>query len=319
MSVVLVTGATGFVGRELCQVLARSGHEVRAAVRSLARAPAGVAAIEVGDMGPHTDWSAALAGVDAVVHAAARVHMMNAGSDEHLHEAVNAQGTRRLAMSATVAGVRRMVLLSSIKVNGEGDDGRVYRPDDLPAPQDAYGRSKLAAETFAFEVAAANGLQVVVVRAPLMYGPQVRANFLKLMHWVWRRRPLPFGAIDNSRSLIGLRNICELLRTLVEHPAAAGKVWLASDGEDLSTPMLVRRVAAALGVRPRLVAIPESWLRAGGRLTGASAQVSRLCGSLLVDSSALHTQLGWSPPFTVDEELQRTASWFRNEEAGRVG
>ena len=319
MSRVLVTGANGFVGRALCERLARDGHDVCRAVRTAERAPPSTACAVVGEIGAATDWRAALQGVDSVVHTAARVHVLDdSPANERLYVETNAAGTRRLALAAADAGVRRLVLLSSIKVNGEGDDGRIYRATDSPAPADAYGRSKLAAENHAFEIGGGRGLQVVVLRVPLVYGPGVRANFLRLMQWIARRRPLPFGALRNRRSLVGLGNLCDLLCLLREHPAAAGKVWLGSDGADLSTPELVQRLAQALGTRAKLLAIPESMLRAAGKLTGRSAEVARLCGSLQVDSTPAREQLGWRPPRGVDEELALTAGWFRAQETGHA-
>jgi UDP-glucose 4-epimerase len=206
-------------------------------------------------------------------------------------------------------------LLSSVKVNGEGDEGRIYSADDAPAPRDAYGRSKLAAETQAFDVARGTALEVVVLRVPLVYGPGVRANFLRLLRWVARGYPLPFGALRNRRSLLGLDNLCDLLTRLVEHPGAAGRVWMGSDDEDLSTPELVRRIAHALGVRARLPRVPESLLRFAGTLTGRGAEVARLCGSLQVDGEAVRAQLGWRPPCTVDAGLAAVARWFKVQEA----
>lgn len=324
MSRVLVTGANGFVGGALCARLLRDGLDVRRAVRDARRAPPGIErgddCVAVGDIGAATDWRSALQGVDSVVHTAARVHVLDdSPENERLYVETNAEGTRRLALAAAEAGIRRLVVLSSIKVNGEGDDGRVYRATDTPAPADAYARSKMAAESHAFEVGRARGLEVVVLRIPLVYGPGVRANFLRLMRWVARRRPLPFGAVRNRRSLVGLGNLCDLLCLLRVHPAAPGKVWLGCDGEDLSTAELVERMARALGTRANLLAIPESWLRTAGRLAGRGAEVARLCGSLQVDSAPLREQLGWRACRSVDQELAATAAWFRAQEAARAG
>jgi nucleoside-diphosphate-sugar epimerase len=315
MSRVLVTGANGFVGGALCERLVHAGHEVRAAVRDVARrAPAGLQVV-VGEIGAGTHWEAPLRDIEVVVHTAARVHVLgDAAHNEHLYFETNAEGTRQLALAAARAGVKRLVLLSSIKVNGEGDDGRIYRATDAPQAGDAYARSKLAAENHAFEVGRGRGLEVVVLRVPLVYGAGVRANFLRLMRWVSEARPLPFGALDNRRSLIARENLCDLLAVLISHPRAAGRVWLGTDGEDLSTPELVRRLALALGTRARLFAVPESLLRLAGRLTGRSAEVARLCGSLQIDAAPVRDELGWRPPVTVDQELASTARWFRQQE-----
>jgi UDP-glucose 4-epimerase len=316
VSRILVTGANGFVGGALCERLVRDGHEVRRAVRDGAKLPPGSGSVVVGEIDGATDWRAALHGIDSVIHTAARVHVMDdSPRNERLHVATNAEGTRRLALAAADAGVRRLVLLSSIKVNGEGDDGRIYRATDVPNPADAYARSKLAGESHAFEIGRARGLEVVVLRVPLVYGPGVRANFLRLMQWVARRRPLPLGAVRNRRSLIGLGNLCDLLCVLREHRGAPGKVWLGADGEDLSTAELIRRLARALGTDARLLAVPESWLRIAGRLSGRSAEVARLCGSLQVDISPAREQLGWRGIRSLDEELALTAAWFRSREA----
>jgi len=318
VSRVLVTGANGFVGAALCERLARDGHAVRRAVRLAERAPAGSDAAVVGEIGAATDWRDALRGVDSVVHTAARVHVMHDSAEQPYLE-TNAEGTRRLALAAVEAGVKRLVVLSSIKVNGEGGDGRVYRATDPPSPTDAYGRSKLAAESYALEIGRARGLEVVVLRVPLVYGPGVRANFLRLMHWVASRRPLPLGAVRNLRSLLGLGNLCDLLCLLREHPAAPGKVWLGADGEDLSTPDLIRRLARAFGTDARLLAVPPVCLRLAGALTGRGAEVARLCGSLQLDITPARGQLGWRAPRTVDEELALAARWFRSQEAVQGG
>jgi len=315
MSTVLVTGANGFVGRVLCERLRSAGHEVRTAIRDASRATPGESVV-VGDIGPDTVWEPALRNVEAVIHLAARVHVLHDSPDnERLYFMTNTAGTHRLAQCASDAGVRRLVLLSSIKVNGEGDDGRIYRADDAPAPVDAYGRSKLAAEGHAFDVARTGRLAVAVLRVPLVHGPGVRANFLRLVRWVAERRPLPLGAVDNRRSLIGLDNLCDLLTLLMEHPSAAGQVWLGSDGEDLSTSDLIRRLARALGTSPRLLPVPERVLRLLGRVTGRSAEIARLCGSLQVDSGPAREILGWQPPRSVDEGLAQVANWYLAEKA----
>jgi UDP-N-acetyl-alpha-D-quinovosamine dehydrogenase len=312
VSRVLVTGANGFVGSALCERLLRDGHAVRRAVRSAERASTNGDYVVVGELGATTDWRAALRDVDSVVHTAARVHVLDdSPQNERLYTETNAEGTRRLALAAAEARVRRLVVLSSIKVNGEGGEGRSYRATDAPAPVDAYGRSKMAAESHAFEIGRARGMEVVVLRVPLVYGPGVRANFLRLMHWVARRRPLPFGAVRNRRSLLGLGNLCDLLCLLREHPGAPGKVWLGSDGEDLSTAELIRRLARALGTQAKLLPVPEILLRTAGRLAGRGADVARLCGSLQIDSSPVREQLGWRTYRAMDEELALTAAWFR--------
>jgi nucleoside-diphosphate-sugar epimerase len=312
---VLVTGASGFVGRALCAHLREHGLSVRGALRR--PDPAAADAVAVGDIGPDTDWRAALDGVDAVAHLAARVHRLRdtAGDPLAQYREVNVEGTRRLAQAARDAGVRRLVLLSSIKVNGEG---RVqpYRPADPPQPQDAYAVSKLEAEQALAEVAAGTALEWVVLRPPLVYGPGVGANFLGLLRAVARGWPLPLRAIDNRRSLIYVGNLVDALRVCLLAPAAANRLFLVRDGEDVSTPELVRRVAQSLGVTPRLVAVPCGLLRAGAWLGGRRAAFDRLAGSLCVDDSALRALLAWQPPFDMREGLAHTARWWREQGAG---
>ncbi len=310
---VLVTGATGFVGRALVPRLRAGGHVVRAAVRRESSECDADERVVVGDLGPDADWRAAVDGVDAVVHLAARVHVMHDDADDPLaaFRRVNVEGTLALARAAAAAGVRRFVFVSSIKVNGEGTPPGVrYTERDAPAPCDPYGRSKAEAEAALRALSDRTGMELAVVRPPLVYGPGVKANFLRLMSWVERGVPLPFGAVDNRRSLVYVGNLADALATCVEHPAAAGGVFLVSDGEDLSTGELVRRMARALGRDARMLPVPAGLLGGLARLAGRGAEADRLLGSLRVDASALHDRLGWTPPFTVDAALAETARWF---------
>jgi len=315
---VLITGATGFIGRELCATLAAEGHALRAVCRDPARLAAGAAGplaepLVIGDIAQFDDWASALAGVDCVIHLAARVHQMSANaSDTEQYFAVNTEATRRLALGARTAGVRRVILLSSVKVNGEETGERIYRADDPPAPSDAYARSKLQAEQVLFEIAAGR-FEAVAVRPPLVYGSGVGANFLRLLRWVQRGVPLPFGSIGNSRSLVSVWNLCDFLKLLLVAPAA-GRTWMISDGEDLSTPELIRRIARAMDRSVTLPRIPVSLLRVLGGLSGRRAEVARLCGSLRVDSAPARNTLGWVAPFTVDRALERTVQWLRTLE-----
>lgn len=307
MSRVLVTGATGFVGRVLCRELAQAGYQVRAAVRDAALRGEDVE--PVGDIAS-ADWTAALADVQFVVHAAALAHAP--GTPETAYLTVNAQASRRLAEAAAHAGVKRLVYLSSVKVNGEGA-ARAYTMDDAPAPRDAYARSKLGGENYVRAAGAARGMEVVVVRAPLVYGAGVRANFLRLLSWVDAGWLLPLGAVDNRRSLINVWNLCDFLRATLVAPAAPGRVWLISDGEDLATPALIRRMAAALARRARLLAVPVPLLRALAAIAGRGEELQRLCDSLTVDATAARRELAWSPPLSLDEGLVRTVHWYRHE------
>ena len=312
---VLVTGATGFVGHTLCGHLTQHGHEVRRAVRAArgTSGPSTAAIVAVGDIGPSTDWTASVDGMAAVVHLAARVHRLEDTAADALAEyrRINVEGTRSLAIAALRAGVRRLVFLSSAKVNGERSV-QPFRELDAPHAEDAYAVSKLEAEEALKQTLAAGQTQWTILRPPLVYGPGVRANFLRLMRAVAGGVPLPLGAIDNRRSLLYVGNLVDAIRVCLSHPGAAEQVFLLSDGEDVSTPELVRRLAAALQVRPRLLRVPVPLLRLAGRLTGRVAGVERLTGSLQVDSSRIRAALGWTPPCSLDQGLAETARWYHD-------
>jgi UDP-glucose 4-epimerase len=309
---VLVTGATGFVGQVLCQALARAGYTVRAALRTQRNVPDWIRETRVvGDLNGSTDWSAALADVDFVIHAAARAHVLHDPPENaQQYFAVNAEGTKQLALMAGRAGVRRFVFLSSVKVNGEATVDRPFTADDVPQPLDPYGRSKLLGEQYLGEVAAATGLPVLSVRSPLVYGPGVRANFLRLMSWVDGQRPLPLGSVANRRSLVSVWNLCDLLIHGLQHPRAAGRTWMISDGFDLSTPDLIRALATAMKRRARLIPVPVALLKLAGALVGRRAEVERLCSSLVVDASPLQVELNWHPPVSFEQGIERTVAWY---------
>lgn len=306
---VLVTGASGFVGRELAATLSRlPGIEVRAAVRGVCSGlPPGVEIHRGADLERQPDWSAALGGCEAVVHLAARVHRLHEAGADAVYRRVNTEGTLALARQAVAAGARRFVFLSSVKVNGERtEEGRAFGPQDEPRPLDPYGASKAKAEAGLRELADGSGLEVLIVRAPLVYGSGVKANFQRLLEWVHRGWPLPFGAVRNRRSLVSVWNLCDLLGHLATDARARGGTFMVSDGEDLSTPELIRRTARAMGRRVSLWPVPVALLRAAGAASGRSAEVGRLCDSLTVDISATRAQLQWHAPLTVDEGLHRT-------------
>lgn len=309
MSALLVTGANGFVGAAVHRQASARGLAVRAAVRGPGHA--GPQTVVVGGLDAQTDWTLALQGCQAVVHTAARVHVMTESVVDPLSEyrRVNVEGTLNLARQAAAAGVRRFVFVSSVKVNGEGTPVlQPYSVNDAPAPQDAYGLSKAEAEHGLRDVARDSGMEFAVVRPPLVYGPGVKANFRSLMRAVERGLPLPLGSItDNRRSLVALDNLVDLLLTCIDHPAAANQTFLASDGEDLSTAELIRRMGHALGKPARLLSVPPGWLVLGARLLGKGAVAQRLLGSLQVDITHTRETLDWTPPISVDEGLRRAA------------
>lgn len=322
-SAILVTGATGFVGQAVCERLAQAGYALRGTCRDplgqSGRGAGGPVDELIGAVleDPAADWTACSRGVEAVVHLAARVHVMEAGaaSDLDAFRRANVDGTLRLARAASAAGARRFVFLSSVKVNGErspqGADGRPrpFVESDTPQPQDAYAVSKWEAEQGLQAVAAETGLEVTIVRPPLVYGPGVRANFLQLLRWVNRGLPLPLGAVRNTRSLVYSGNLADAVLACVERRAAANRTFLLSDCS-LSTPALVGAMAAALGRSARLLPVPVPALRLLGRISGRAAAVDRLLNSLNVDSSAIRRELGWSPPWSMEEGMRRTAQWF---------
>lgn len=309
----LVTGAAGFVGSALCRELSASGFSVRAAVRTASPPLPGIEQAVVGTIGPETDWREALDGIDAVVHLAARVHVMRDRSSDPLSafRRVNVAATERLARTAAAQGVGRLVFVSSIKVNGESTSpGRAFSEQDSPAPADAYGQSKWEAEQMLRRIASEAGLESVILRPPLVYGPGVKANFLNLMTLIARGIPLPLGGIANRRSLLYLGNLTDAIRVCLSDDRAANRTFLLSDGEDLSTPDLIQRLAHALHRPSRLLPIPRWLLASGARLVRQTAAFERLTGSLVIDSSLIRQTLDWSPPCSVDQGLAETAQWF---------
>lgn len=382
---ILVTGPDGFVGSAVCAKLIADGLDVRGAQWRSARgqksevggqSPEGGSQwsedgdlqtanskpqtepqmVPIGNICGSTDWSSALVGVDAVVHLAARVHIMDDTSADPLaaFREVNVEGTRRLAECAAKAGVKRFVFISSIKVNGEatelpvnGEPGIVngkatkspvnreslsgdgdssehstinhepvtinpaaFSEKDAPSPEDPYGQSKYEAEVALRKIEAETEMEVVILRPPLLYGPGVKANFLKLIQLVYKGIPLPLGGIKNKRSLLSLTNFADLISKCVTDKQAAGQMFLVSDGDDVSSGELVERIAKALGKSPRLLPVPEGLMNLAGKLTGKSAQVQRLCSSLQIDASKVRKTLDWTPPVTMEQELARVAEWY---------
>lgn len=307
MEKLLVTGASGFVGAALCQaLLARNVLFVPCVRKSPATILPGPATFETGDLSAPVDWTPALAGCSTVVHLAARVHMMNehAANPDEAYRAMNVDATMRLAEQAAGQGVRRFIYVSSVKVNGERTMGQPFRADDPPAPEDAYGRSKMAAEMALQAWAARTGTELVIVRPPLVYGPGVRANFLRLMQLVKSGVPLPLGSIRNRRSMVALRNLVDFLLLCASHPGAAGATWMVSDNRDLSLPELITLIATAMGRPARLLPVPPGLLSAGVGLLGRRAAAGRLLDSLQVDVSPALDQLGWKPPLDVETGIR---------------
>jgi len=346
---ILVTGANGFVGSALVAALQQNAHSVRRALRNGREEVSD--AVTVGDINSHTDWSGALRDIDVVIHLAARVHVMHESAADPLaaFREVNVAGTETLARQAAEVGVKRLVYVSSIKVNGEGfpplqgafrqsrnrsqgvahaprnplfapqplsrgERGeRLYRETDSPAPQDPYGISKWEAEQALHRVAAETGLEVVIVRPPLVYGAGVKGNFAQMLKALARGMPLPFASVHNRRSLLHVGNLADALLACATHPAAAGQTYLVSDGEDISTSDLLHRLGAAMGRPARLFSCPTALLQLAGKLSGRSAQIERLLGSLQIDSGKIRRELGWKPPFTLEQGLQATADWYRSD------
>jgi len=306
---VLVTGATGFVGRALVNVLLEEGIQVVGVGRRQGDFP-NFTYHAVPDFAAFNGWQPILQGCDVVVHLAARVHVMDEQSTDPLaaFRQVNVDGTLRLASEAAKAGVKRFIYMSSVKVNGEcTQPGQPFTEEDTAHPEDAYGLSKLEAEQGLFLIARQTGIAVVIIRPPLVYGDGVKANFASMMRVVKRGIPLPLGAIHNQRSFLYVRNLVSFIRVCMDHPKAANQVFLVSDGRDISTTELLTRCAQVLGVKSRLLPVPQGWLTFCAALLGKGAVAQRLCGNLQLDISKARSRLGWTPPFAVEDGLHETA------------
>ncbi|WP_018294067.1 UDP-glucose 4-epimerase family protein [Mariprofundus ferrooxydans] len=312
---VLVTGATGFVGSAVVRQLGTEPeNRVVAALRcDSAKLPHHVKKVIVGDLLASTGYSTALEGVNVVIHAAARVHVMSDDVSDPLSEyrKVNVDGTLNLAKQAAEAGVKRFVFISSVKVNGEQTQDSPFTPDDVINTTDPYGLSKWEAEQGLFALAEATAMEVVVIRPPLVYGPGVKANFLRMIQWVRKGVPLPFGAVRNKRSLIALDNLVSFIVCCIDHPKAANEVFLISDGEDVSTPELLHKVARALGKRAHLIPVPVGLMSFVAGLVEKKDVAERLFGSLQVDSSKARDLLDWRPVTSMEEQLKKTVEACR--------
>jgi nucleoside-diphosphate-sugar epimerase len=308
---VLITGSTGFVGARVVELAKERDWEVIQVVRKQIEPPNNSFVVPSIDVS--TDWSDAFEGVDCVAHCAARVHQMNESEQDTLaaYREINTLGTLTLAKQAAEAGVKRFVFVSSIKVNGEfTEPGSPFLPNLDNIPKDPYGLSKYQAEVALTQLAKETGLEVVIIRPPLVYGPGVKANFLSMMRLIEKGIPLPFGAIHNKRSLVYLDNLSSLILTCCDHPAASGHIFLASDNHDVSTSQLIRTIAESLGKSPRLLPIPVSWIQLGASVLRKQYMAQRICGNLQVESRHTKELLGWSPPVTFEDGINKTVEAY---------
>jgi nucleoside-diphosphate-sugar epimerase len=310
---VLVTGANGFVGRAVIAELLRRGHEVTAAVRTPGGGEAITSAriVAAGEIDERTDWSEALRGNDVVLHLAAHVHVLDrtAAGDFDRFRQVNVAGTERLATAAADAGVQRFVFLSTAKLFDESK-GRPFRESDPPHPEPGYPQSKWEAEERLQAIGTARRMPYTILRPPLVYGPGVKANFLQLLGIVRRGIPLPFGAVQNRRSMIYIGNLVDAIVVAAESDEVRNRTFFVADTETWSIRELVRALAGQMGKSPRLIPVPEPLIRVGAKLTGQTSRVRPLLGSLVVDDSAFRAATGWKPPFTAKEGLGETVQWY---------
>lgn len=316
---IAITGSSGFVGQAVSNALSAYNIKVRALVRSVNPSGStssnfGVSCIKGSDA--ETSWLNQLMDIDCIIHCAAVTHVMVKTKAEALaiYRAINVESTRRLAEQAAQSGVKRLIFLSSVKVNGEQTSKeRVFTYSDIAKPEDPYGISKWEAEQALLKVSAKTGLEVVIIRPPLVYGPSVKGNFLSILQWLARGIPLPLGAVHNQRSLVGINNLVDLIVTCIDHPAATHYPLLVSDGRDMSTTELLRKLGIALSKPARLLPLSASIVEVSARLIGKRAAATRLLGNLQVDISKTKDVLDWSPPVSVDEGLRETADWYLSQ------
>jgi nucleoside-diphosphate-sugar epimerase len=321
-SPVLITGCNGFIGRLLAEYLISTGRQVRGTVRRMKSAELlpGANAHVVPDIGPDTDWKPALEGIEIVIHLAALVHHRKgrAVARDSEYFRVNAEGTARLAKSSAESGVKRMIFLSTVKVNGEGDN-HPYTESDPENPCGPYAESKLAAERALTEISGATDLESVILRAPLVYGPGVGATFLKLIRLVERQVPLPLASVTNRRSLLFIGNLLEVIALVMQHPSAAGQIFLVADNEHLSTPRLISEIARQIGVSSRIFPCPPLILRWAAALTGRAPQMQRLISSLYLDTTKIRATLKWQPPYRFEAGIAATLADYQKDMAAAPG
>lgn len=311
---ILVTGARGFIGQILIPQLIKYGHEVVATSRNANSKFSGATVQPIAELGPDTDWRNALNKVEAVIHLAAKVHVMSDNNLDTISEyrRINAEGTVKLAKDAAKAGVRHFIFMSTIKVNGETSGLMPFRAQDIPAPSDPYAITKHEAEEALLKTVRHSNMRATIVRPPLVYGPGVKGNFISLLKICYRGWPLPFDSIINRRSIIYVGNLVDMVRRLIEATPSPTGVYLCRDPQDVSTPELFRRVSMALGVKPLIIPFPLSLLRLSATTIGKAAVLSRLTESLYVDDGPTRDDLNWTPPYSMLKGLKETATWFHN-------
>lgn len=309
-----MTGAGGFVGQALCRRLLADGWRVRGAVRTSQGTimPDGAEIIQIGGIERAVDWPPLLSGMEVIVHLAARVHVARETAIDPLaaFREVNVRATERLAKAAAAAGVKRLIYISTVKVHGEVSQKPLTEEDPI-APADPYSMSKWEAERVLRHVSGETGLDVVILRPPLVYGPGVKANFLSLLKWVAGGFPLPLGAIENQRSLIYLDNLVDAISVVMNRPEAAGQTFLVSDGQDVSTPQLIQQIAAFMHIKPRLWPVSMNLLKLLGKISGRSAEAAKIIGSLSVDASKIGKRLQWRPPYAFEQGIRETVQWYK--------
>jgi len=319
---VLVTGANGFIGMLLCKEMLRQGLQVRGATRSSTQIPVeDMEIVTIGNIDGDTNWTSALSGVDTVVHLAARVHVMQETITDPLAEflKVNLQGTKNLAQQSARNGIKRFVYISSIKVNGEEThDQHSYTEQDIPKPQEAYGKSKWEAEQALHRIAEDTGLETVIMRPPLVYGPGVKGNFLHLLKAINRGIPLPLAGACNTRDMIYVGNLVNAIITCALHPKAARQTYLVRDGEEISTALLVKMISTALGQKNRMFHVPTPLLRTAATVLGRSKQIDRLFGSLRLSDKKIRRELEWIPPYSQEYGLNETVTWYQQHQNSTI-